>query len=66
MKKNYVKPSLLSETFVASNIMTGMATDADSFLSAGVDLYLNGKKFEGITFGSGNTIQSISLSDFAK
>lgn len=66
MKKNYVKPSLLSETFVAGNIMTDMATDADSFLSTGVDLYLNGNKFEKITFGSGNTIQSISLSDFIK
>jgi hypothetical protein len=66
MKKNYVKPSLLSETFVANNIMNGMAADADSFLSSGIDLYLNGQKHEGITFSDGNTLNSVSINDFNK
>lgn len=64
MKKNYMKPCLLSETFVANNIM---AEESEKFIaSTGVDLYLNGRKFEGLNFGDGQKLQSISLSDFVK
>ncbi len=62
MKKNYMKPSLLSETFVAENIMS---EEKELVMSVGVDLYLNGEKFT-TNFHAGNTIQSISLSDFIK
>lgn len=66
MKKNYVKPSLLSETFVAENVMTNLnaAEDADSVYSAAIDLYMNGTKFSGITFSEGNTLQTVSVNDF--
>lgn len=62
MKKNYVKPNLLSETFVAENIMSA----EKQVLSTEVDLYLNGEKIKTITFGDGNTLGTVSLQDFAK
>lgn len=64
MKKNYVKPSLLSETFVANNIMNNMAKDQETFLSAGITLYLNGQKHEDIKFSAGNTLEAVSINDF--
>lgn len=71
MKKNYMKPSLLSETFVANNIMNGMATDPGSFLSSAsladdFALFIGGERREGITFTSGNTLQSVSVNNFNK
>ncbi len=62
MKKNYVKPSLLSETFVTENIMAG--TDLSS-----VDALwtLTGTQFEGIQFNTaegGNTLYKVKFSDF--
>ena len=69
MKKNYVKPSLLSETFVANNIMSG-TIDENSFISAATwgdrALYFGGKEYTGITFNAGNTLQSVSVNDFNK
>lgn len=61
MKKNYVKPTLLSETFVTEDIMTDVTKNV---LSKGIDLYLNGHKFEGITFSDSNTLSTISVNDF--
>lgn len=62
MKKNYVKPSLLSETFVTENIM------ASSDLSAIESLWtLTGTQFEGIQFNTqagGNTLYKVKFSDF--
>lgn len=62
MKKNYVKPSLLSETFVTENIM---ASDA---LSAVDNLWtLSGTQFEGVQFNfqeGGNTLYRINFNDF--
>ena len=64
MKKNYVKPSLLSETFVANNIMS--SEEIKNTLSASIDLYLNGEKITGITFSDGNTLNTINIQDFAQ
>ena len=64
MKKNYVKPSLLSETFVANNIMS--SEENKNTLSESVDLYLNGEKITGITFTDGNTLNTININDFQK
>lgn len=61
MKKNYTKPSLLSETFVTENIMAGVELSAANLWS------LSGEQFEGIQFNfqkGGNTLNKISLSDF--
>ena len=60
MKKNYMKPSLLSETFV-ENIMSEETEKV--FLSSALDLYLNGQKFTGILFNDGNALNSIKYSD---
>lgn len=64
MKKNYVKPSLLSETFVTENIMAG--TD----LSAIENLWtLSGTHFEGIQFNTnqgGNTLYKVQFNEFMK
>ena len=63
MKKNYMKPSLLSETFVANNIMS---EESEKFiLSTNVTLYLDDKEYN-IDFGNGQKLQSISLSNFIK
>lgn len=66
MKKNYVKPILLSETFVTENIMNG--TDMLSTMN-NVTLWSlsSGNSFTGITFNAekgGNTIHTIKFSDF--
>ena len=62
MKKNYTKPSLLSETFVTENIMAG------NDLSAIESLWtLTGTQFEGIQFNTqqcGNTLYKVSFEDF--
>ena len=62
MKKNYAKPSLLSETFVTGNIMAG--TD----LSQVDKLWtLTGNQFEGIQFNAaqgGNTLFKMSVAEF--
>lgn len=64
MKKNYTKPSLLSETFVTEKIMNG--TD----LSAVNSLWtLTGTEFQGIQFNTqqgGNTLYKVSFEDFMK
>ncbi|MBQ7986863.1 MAG: hypothetical protein IJ304_06360 [Clostridia bacterium] len=63
MKKNYVKPSLLSETFVTENIMTGTDLSAVSLWT------LTGTQFEGIQFNrneGGNTLYKVNFSDFNK
>lgn len=64
MKKIYVKPSLLSETFVAENIMSSEEATEKYVLSEAIDLYLNGKTFTGITFADGNTLNTVSINDF--
>lgn len=64
MKKNYVKPSLLSEIFVSENIME-QGTGEKEVLSTPIDLYLNGVMFEGITFVDDQALNSIKVSDFA-
>ena len=61
MKKNYVKPSLLSETFVTENIMTGTETSAVGLWS------LSGEQFEGVKFNfqqGGNTLYKVHFSEF--
>jgi hypothetical protein len=60
MKKNYVKPSLLSETFVTENIM------ADALSAIPALWTLTGTQFEGIQFNTaqgGNTLNKIKFSD---
>ncbi len=62
MKKKYLKPSLLSETFVTENIMAGE-------LSAIPYLWtLTGTEaFQGIQFNTaegGNTLYKVNFSDF--
>lgn len=64
MKKNYIRPSLLTETFVANNIMADTLA-AEEFLSGGAGLYLNGTKYN-VEFNGVNTIHSIKLSEFIK
>lgn len=59
MKKNYTKPSLLSETFVANNIMS----EETERLSTGVTLYLGNQKYNFVV-GEGNKLNTISISDF--
>ena len=66
MKKNYVKPSLLSETFVAENIMSGEVEVTKNILSANIDLYMGGQKFTGITFADGNTLNTVNINSFNK
>ena len=61
MKKIYTKPSLLSETFVAENIMSGEGTKER--LVSTMTLYLNGQTFESINFNDDQTLQSISFKD---
>ena len=61
MKKNYIKPSLLSETFVAENVMNGDVVD----LSSPIALYYGGRTLN-ITLDGENTLQTIALSDFIK
>lgn len=63
MKKNYVKPSLLSETFVTENIM------ADELSAIPALWTLSGQQFEGIKFNTaqgGNTLFKVKFSDFNK
>ena len=63
MKKNYVKPSLLSETFVAENIMAGTELSAANLWT------LSGTQFEGIQFNfkqGGNTLYRIKFDEFMK
>lgn len=63
MKKNYVKPSLLSETFVTENIM------ADELSAIPALWTLSGQQFEGINFNTaqgGNTLFKVKFSDFNK
>ena len=55
MKKNYVKPSLLSETFVTENIMEGTET-VTLALSQNLKTK-NGETFAGINFNDGNALQ---------
>lgn len=62
MKKNYTKPSLLSETFVTENIMAGTELSAANLWT------LTGTYFEGIQFNSkgGNTLYRIKFDEFMK
>ena len=62
MKKNYTKPSLLAETFVAKNSMSGDLQQET--LSTGVNLYLNGQKFNTFVLGENNQLQTINISDY--
>ena len=62
MKKNYMKPSLLSETFVAENIMTGEDNKL-RLISSNVTLFLNNEEF-GISFSDAQTLNAISYKDF--
>ena len=58
MKKNYTKPSLLSETFITENIMTEPTSAINSLWS------LSGKQFEGVKFNfneGGNTLYRIKF-----
>lgn len=64
MKKIYTKPSLLSETFVAENIMTG--EEEKKVLSTAINLYLNGETFTGVEFNGSNTLATINYSLFNK
>lgn len=61
MKKNYTKPSLLSETFVTENIMNGTVLSA-------VNLWtLTGTEFQGVQFNAtvgGNTLYKVNFKDF--
>jgi len=63
MKKNYTKPSLLSETFVTENIMTG------DELSTIANLWtISGDHFTGIQFNSakgGNTLFKVKFNEFS-
>ena len=62
MKKNYVKPSLLSETFVTENIMTGNETSAIDALWT-----LTGTSFQGVQFNAeqgGNTLYRTNFTEF--
>ena len=61
MKKIYTKPSLLSETFVAENIMTG--DDDKKILSGATTLYFDGAQYE-VEFDGNNTLTSISFDAF--
>ena len=63
MKKNYMKPSLLSETFVAENIMTG-EENKERLISTNITLYLNGEDFAGINFTDAQTLNAISFKSF--
>ena len=62
MKKNYVKPSLLSETFVSESIMTG----EKEYLSTALNLYLDGQLYTNISFSDNNALNSIKVSDLTK
>ncbi len=65
MKKNYIKPSLLSETFVTENIMNGVT--ALSAMNSSLWSISSGQSFQGIQFNSaqgGNTIHTINFSEF--
>lgn len=60
MKKNYTKPSLLSETFITENIMTEPTSAINSLWS------LSGEQFEGVKFNfneGGNTLYRINFKD---
>lgn len=64
MKKNYIKPSLLSETFVTENIMT-----SNDGLSTANLWTLSGEQFQGLQFNydqGGNTLYRISFGEFNK
>ena len=63
MKKNYVKPSLLSETFVTESIMTGETTPEKEISK--IDLY-GTTNFTGLNFGDGNMLNRINFSAFNK
>lgn len=61
MKKNYVKPSLLSETFVSENIMAGDLSAVPALWT------ISGNQFEGIQFNTaqgGNTLYKVNFSEF--
>jgi len=59
MKKNYIKPSLLAETFVAENIMT----EAEERISTGMGVYLNGQQYQ-FTLNENNQLNTIKISDY--
>ena len=63
MKKIYTKPSLLSETFVAENIMTGDETK-ERLVSSQLTLWLGSDSFTGISLGDAQTLNTISVKDF--
>ena len=63
MKKNYMKPSLLSENFVAENIMT---ENKERLISTNVALYFDGVIADTITFDDGQTLDAISFNSFKK
>ncbi len=63
MKKIYKKPSLLSETFVTENIMTGV----DLLSTMDTNLWtFTGTEFQGIQFNTdgGNTLYKVSFESF--
>lgn len=59
--KKYMKPSLLSETFVAENIMTG--EDKKRLIST-VTLFIGGEDYDAINFTDAQTLNAISYRDF--
>ena len=63
MKKNYMKPSLLSETFVAENIMTGEDNKL-RLISSNLTLFLDGEGIDGISFSDAQTLNAISFKSF--
>ena len=63
MKKNYVKPSLLSETFVTESIMAGEETLEKELSNQ--TLY-GTTTFTGLNFGDGNMLNRISFDSLKK
>ena len=64
MKKNYTKPSLLSETFVTENIMSGTELSTVESLWT-----ISGDQFNGIKFNfeqGGNTLYKVKFDEFNK
>ena len=64
MKKNYTKPSLLSETFVTENIMSGTELSTVESLWT-----IYGDQFNGIKFNfeqGGNTLYKVKFDEFNK
>lgn len=63
MKKNYMKPSLLSETFVTENIMTDLTVNKEIALSQTFNAYVDGvaTRIDSIPV---DNITTISIGDF--